>query len=318
MELLTSEQILNLSLQSSRQDTQIEYGEIDYSLPFYPEQFTQLFHTPLYTTLNDQQRLSYNQFCGMSGNEHFMLFESGFTNRVMTKLAGHPLVKRDPALYQCLQIMLEEERRHSAMFRELNLRCLPQIYHKQAYHFTRMSFLEQALLWTVTSMPQHLIFLIWLVLIMEEHSNHIARRTLSEPDTETLGPLEPNFIKTHKAHLQDESRHVHIDARLLTLFIDHASQLKRKTNAHVMRSMLLEILTPKRAGLRIIRFLIQKHPELADRSQQLLTTVRALKIDPGFALTLAEVKDRPLTAMLHENYPEFFYFLTDRRWSINA
>jgi hypothetical protein len=312
MSILTTRQILKQSRLAEQQQTEIEFAPIDHQRPFIPEKFTQLCHTPQYATLTHEQRLLYNQLSGVSGNEHFMLFESGFTNRVITRIARHRLVQREPELAQCLQIMLQEELRHSAMFRQLNLHCMPELYHSQSYYFTRMSRLEALLLWCLSHIPRQLIFLLWLVLIMEEHSNHISRAALDVDNDESLGALEANFVELHRAHLKDEARHVHIDARLLSLLIDHASQINRKSNAFALKSLLMEILTPKRAGPAVIRMLVRQRPELADRQSELLVAVRALDIDPGFALTLAQTGDRPLSSFLQQSYPEFFFDLQAR------
>jgi hypothetical protein len=304
--MLTARQILKQSRLSEQQQGEIDFCPVDHERPFIPEKFTQLYHTPLYETLSREQRLAYNQLSGLSGNEHFMLFESGFTNRVISRLTRHPLVLRDPELAQCLHLMLQEELRHCEMFRQLNQHCRPELYQNQAYYFTRMSRLESLLLWCLTHIPGQLIFLLWLVLIIEEHSNHISGAALAQQPNESLGSLEPNFIKVHRAHLQDEIRHVHIDARLLSLLTDQASRVSRKSSAFALKSLLMEIMTPKRAGLAVIRMLAIKHPELASRCSQLQAAVLALKIDPGFALTLTHDASRPLSSLLQQTYPEFF------------
>jgi len=318
MPILTTEQILKQSLLAGQQAAVFEFAPLERDRPFIPEQFTQLYHTPLYATLTEAQRLAYNQLCGLSANEHFMLFETGFTNRVISRLVRHPQVLREPDLAQCLQLMLQEELRHSAMFRQLNQHCMPELYRQQPYYFTRMSRLEKLLLWCLTHIPGQLIFLLWLVLIIEEHSNHISRSALATRQQGSLGALEPNFARVHRAHLKDEARHVHIDARLLELLIDKASRGSRKTNAVMLKSLLFEIMTPKRAGLAVVRTLVSQRPELAARSMQLLQALRSLQIDPGFALTLAQSDNRPLSDFLQQTYPEFFIELKSRSTRVHA
>ena len=46
---------------------------IDFSRPFVPEQYTQLYYTPVYHGVHRQQRLRYNQLFGMRINEFIMM-----------------------------------------------------------------------------------------------------------------------------------------------------------------------------------------------------------------------------------------------------
>ena len=292
------------SLQSA---TAIRFGPIDFSLPFIHEHFTQLYFTPFYRELTEAQRLRYNQLSGIRSNEQFILFEHGFTRQVIARLATLPQVTAQPDLLACLALMLKEEEAHEAMFDPLNRDCAPLLYRHGHPCFTRLSRLEHVALWLITRIRQQFVFLVWLILILEEHSTLLSISMRERPMTESLGPLEPNMIKAHTVHLKDEARHVHIDANLIDLLLERTPPLWRATNAILFRRLLAEILTPKRAGIRVIRHLAQEFPSLRTNEESMIAAVRAQGLDQSMLAVLTDEQAMPVTTLMLEKYPEFAY-----------
>lgn len=305
MQPLAPERIRHRSQQAGRSSAPLHLTQIDFSRPFVHEHATQLYHTPYYAQLSREQRLRYNQLYGIRSNEQFMMFEQGFTNQVMAKLAQHPMLRDRAALRDCLALMLVEENRHRAMFYALNKACLPEVYNRQPIYFTRLYALERAALWLMTRIPQHLLFLLWLVLLLEEHSTRVSIEMLQTQTTESLGELEPNMVRVHQAHLKDEARHVQIDAHLLQLLLDRASVIKRRSNARLFRRLLSEILQPKRSGVRVIEHLVREYPELAPHKRGMIAALRSQGVDPYIRSQLNDVQALPITAALLQSYPEF-------------
>ncbi len=50
------------------------------------------------------------------------------------------------------------------------------------------------------------------MMAMEESAKSLARDMVLQPQTPTLGALDPAFVALHRQHMKDETRHVHIDA----------------------------------------------------------------------------------------------------------
>ncbi len=305
MHVQAPERILRRSERACEGAAALRFGPIDFSRPFFHERATQLYHTPWYETLTPAQRLRYNQLFGVRSNEQFMMFEHGFTGRVIARLAAHPTLRPHPVLRRCLHLMLREEARHQAMFRDLNRACLPQAYAHGDVYFTRLGALEQLALRVLERLPHQLMSLVWLILILEEHSIRVSLDMIRRPVTESLGPLEPNIVRAHTVHLRDEARHVHIDANLIDLLAEHGGALKRRVNAALLGRLLREILTPKRSGLRVIRYLVQEFPDLAPQREAMLAAVRAQGLDPLVLGHLLDPAQMPLTALLGQRYPEF-------------
>ena len=305
MKLMTPEQIVGQRASPGRVSANAEFSALDLARPFIHEHNTQLYHTDVYAELSDAQRLRYNQLYGMRTNEQFMLFESGFTIRVMSNLLKYCDSDDAVALRQCLGILLEEEERHYAMFYALNKLSMPEIYNRRPYHFLRVTWLEQLVLGIASRYPRQLSSLIWLVLLMEEHAVHFSREMLKNSRTENLGELDMNFLLTHRLHLQDEAGHVHIDANILEYVLQRSSLRKRKLNIRLLKNLLRAILKPRHAGINVIKQLLVEFPQLQCRARQLENSIRAMGFDPCLLPLLSDSSQRPVTTALLEIYPEF-------------
>lgn len=286
-------------------DTVFEFSTVDLDRPFIPEQYTQLYHADMYSELNHKQQLRYNQLFGVRTNEQFMLFESGFTNRVMDNMLRQQMLEDKKPLADCLNILLADEKKHYQMFKALNKVCLPELYQDNEYYFVRLSWLERSLLAVVSHYPQHMISLLWLVLLMEEHAVRFSIDLLKYKSSENLGDLEDNFVLAHHLHLKDEAKHVHIDANLIDFVLERSSRKKKAVNVKLLNKLLKATLRPKHAGVNVINKLVAEFPELADKANSLTSTIRQFNYDPVMHSMLNNESHIPMTTALLELYPEF-------------
>src|SRR6267378_2262372 len=98
---------------------------VDFSKLFLPEPFTPLYHTASYAGLTTEQRRRYNQLYALYFNEQIIFFETSLSESVLLPLARSGLPER---LVQALGEFMEDERRHTRMFRALNRACSPELY----------------------------------------------------------------------------------------------------------------------------------------------------------------------------------------------
>lgn len=280
-----------------------QFPDIALDCPFVPEAFTQLYHTPLYAELNDAQQLRYNQLYGLRSNELFMLFEEGFTRRVIWRLK-YLCAGVDPLLGECLSLMLEEEANHHRMFLDFNRRVLPDAYHDGRGHFARPNWVESGLLRLLTSRPVRWPFMLWLILLLEEFSTAFSRLLMAREQTDNLSP---DFVRLHRLHMLDEARHVALDVALLERFLPPLSIRHQALNGRVFRGLLREMLAPKRSGIRVLRALAAEYPELSILRPQMESAVRALPQDPGLYSMVADADTLPFTHELLKRYPNFAF-----------
>lgn len=280
---------------------------IDFSRPFVPEHYTQLYYTPVYRSLHREHRLRYNQLFGARINEYIMMLEADLVEQLLTPLSRHRNVAGDPALVRCLDNMIEEEKQHYRCFVELNRAIFPGVYGTRERYFSQVPFPVRALFGLVGLVAGRFAFALWYLMAMEESSTALAREMARNPETETLGPLEPTFAALHAEHLKDEVRHLHVDGILIDLCLNQTSHARRALNAALFKAMLGTVTRPTRAGsgVRVIRELVRQMPELTFLKDDMIHAVLALRGDEAFQASLFNRKAMPLTFGVFDRTAEF-------------
>lgn len=278
-------------------------GKIDASRPFVPEQHTQLYYTPVYATLSDEQRLRYNQLFGLRLNEYIMTLEAELIERLLAPLRRHPSVRGDSAMLLALDTMVAEERRHHAGFAAFNRACRPDLYPVGSDRFfARLPWWTQAMFSVVGWLAWRYAFAVWYMMAMEESAKSLALDMVVQPQTPTLGALDPAFVALHRQHMKDETRHVHIDAMLIECCMDDK---RATTNARLFTAMLEGVVRPTRggSGAKVIRQLVRDMPALAHREAELIDAVLSLKDDRRFQESLFNRRIMPRTFELFDRTP---------------
>lgn len=281
------------------------FGTIAQDRLFVPESFTQLYHTPCYNELSEAQRLRYNQLYGLRSNELFMLFEDGFTRRVISRLR-HSCRTSDPVLGECLTLMLEEEAHHHQMFLAFNRQVLPAAYRDARGHFARPDRGEAGLLAVLTARPSRWPFMLWLILLLEEFSTAFSRLLMTRRQSDALAP---EYVQLHRLHLLDEARHIVLDEALIERFLPPLSKRRQRINGWLFQRLFRELAAPKRSGIRVLQTLVAEQPALAPALPRMQAAVRALPHDPGLYPIVADPDSLPLSHTLLQRYPTFDFTL---------
>jgi P-aminobenzoate N-oxygenase AurF len=303
MKVMSARRIQEISTDPARCTRPFRMSPIDLSRPFIHEDFTPLYHTPLYNRLSDAQRLRYNQLSGMKVNEQFMLLERDLTDRILARLHRHPALAKRADIIACLSTMMKEEQCHHDMFRDLNQACLPEIYAHTDRYFSKLGRLEELSIRLATSMYQHLTCLLWFLLAVEEYSVGLSRAMMRSSQTETLGMLEPTFQRVHAEHVKDEIRHVHVEAQLVEACFFSSGKISRRVNAYLFDVLMKYVATPHAAGC-VISHLATEYPELVPMKGALTASVLSLKHDKAFHQTVFNRCLMPHTFALLDTLPE--------------
>jgi P-aminobenzoate N-oxygenase AurF len=284
-------------LGTSSTPTQIS-AAVDFSKLFLPEQFTPLFHTRAYASLSAEQRRRYNQLYALYFNEQIIFFETSLSESVLLPLAHSGLPE---SLTLALGEFMEEEQRHTRMFRALNEACAPDLYAGNSFYFIRVTPTQSRALEWVARRPRVFPMVLWLMLLQEERSMFYSRTILRRKEE-----LEPHFVSVHRTHLADEAGHVGWDEDLLDQVWDRCHPALRRINAELFRWMVGEFFnTPKRGGLRVATRLTVEFPELAPRLGELRTQVRQLARSGTYHRSLYSREMVPRTFARFDKYAEF-------------
>jgi hypothetical protein len=274
-----------------------DIDSIDFTRPFVPEHYTQLYYTPLYRGLHREHRLRYNQLFGIRINEYIMMLEADLVERLLSPLRRHPNVASDATLVRCLGTMIEEEKHHYRCFVALNRLCRPDLFRGRERFFSDLPWATRALFGMVGLVAGRLAFALWYLMAMEESSAALARDMARNPVTETLGPLEPTFALVHREHMRDEARHLQIDGLLVDLCLAGTGRAARALNARLFKSLLGTVTRPTRAGsgVKVVRQLVREMPELSWHEEEMVAALLALEDDRAFQASLFNRAAMPLT-----------------------
>jgi predicted metal-dependent hydrolase len=305
MSILTSEQLYLAVTRKQALDT--TFGPIDHDKLFMPEHLTQLYHTPAYTLLSDTQKLRYNQLFAMRSIEQLMTLEAKFIALVLKRTKKSREVNRDKQLVYCMQEMAGEEQQHYRMFHRINRQAEPSIYQDKELYFARFSPLENLALSCLLYLPGINLFLLWMLLILEEFSTYISTAMVKAARL-AAESHESNFVKVHREHLKDESRHVNICANLISTLMSKTAQPLIHLNTVLLRKFMHDYMTPKRGGIRVIEHLCNEFPELQATEKTLLDSIRAQKQDSVISKAIQDPACMPCSHALFLQYPEFRFY----------
>jgi hypothetical protein len=271
---------------------------VDFGRQFIPEQFTPLYHTGAYASLTAEQRRRYNQLYALYFNEQIIFFETALSESVLLPLASSGV--RTP-LAAALREFMEEEQRHTRMFRALNRATAPALYVFSDFHFIQVPPRYARMLAWVARRVRYFPMIIWLMLLQEERSIFYSRTIVQRRDE-----LEPTFVNVHRAHLKDEVGHVGWDEELLDELWEACSPVLRRINAELFRWMVGEFFnTPKRGGLRVVSHFAREFPELTPRLPELRAAVLDLARSPAYHRSLYSREMVPRTFARFDRFPEF-------------
>ncbi len=275
--------------------------DIDFTRPFTAAHTTALFHVPSWNQLDSEQQTRYTQLYALYLNEQTAFFEELLATTLLPALYARPDLIGDD-LAASLRCFEEEERRHSQWFREMNVRIDPTRFSMQPgdYVFIPSSPRLNNIVKSLAGRPFVFPFWIWLVLLQEERSIHIARECLNEPG------LEPNFRDLHRRHMADEVGHVRWDTQLIERIWLPMPMWKRKLQAKLFGWLMAEFFTvPKRSAIAVLNTLLTEFPDLSSIAPQLRRELAELKHSATYHASLYSREATPKAFALFDSLPEF-------------
>lgn len=277
---------------------------VDTSLHYFPELLTPLYHCEAYrTVLDEEDRRFYNQLYGQYVNEQFVFLEDRFLCRVVENLL--PWARRiSVELSNCLTIFLEEEVKHTEMFRRLNRLSSKERYQHQDYHFLRLRPREENLMSIMAQAPRQVNFWIWVALLFEEKTIDYFSHFRSQQRNSESPKIDSLYHQVHQFHMIDEARHVQIDEHLLRYIFDKSSFLTRKMNIFLLKKTMKNYTSPERANIFIVEELCHTRAHLKNQCERISAEVRAQKGQSPYQYAQYSRRNFPKTFSYFDSFPD--------------
>lgn len=225
-----------------------------------PPVMTPFFYLKSYQQLTPKQQLRYNQLFSLGVCEQFIWFEGDLIAKILPQVARQT---KDPELKKSILYFLEDEEKHTEMFWRLLEKQEPEMYSQRKFAFLNLKWGQRFLLKFMTSMPNFNLVWIWMAIFFEERTMDYSQQYMSAQGI--VGGLNPNFIQTHKLHLQDEARHFQMDLYFLKAFYDPQPRWKKWWAQFLMFKLMKAYTSPKRVSLKILDRLQSEFPDLSPR-----------------------------------------------------
>jgi hypothetical protein len=271
---------------------------VDGTMPFLCPTLTALYYTSVWKELDDEERLRYTQLSALSFNELIAWFENGFSATLQSLMQSEVLPE---SLKSLLSDFLEDERRHQEIWWTLNRCADPQRYSRDMAAISKIAPLGQNLMRWLARHPLKYPVTIWIMLILEEHGNEIARRCAAKrPDQ-----IEPHFAAAYMAHVRDEVRHVQIDWHLLEWAWPRLRGWRRYVNVSIFRWVVNHMLfNTEHAAISVVEELVRERPRLHSLLPRLRAELRGVGQNREFRSMMLSVRTSPIVFHLLDRFPE--------------
>ncbi|HTW57544.1 MAG TPA: diiron oxygenase [Terriglobales bacterium] len=271
---------------------------IDFTKPFVCPSLTALYYTPFWSKLEPTDQLRYTQLSALSFNELIAWFERGFSSTLRALMRSDRLPEE---LKSLLPGFLEDECRHQEIWWTLNRRVDPVRYSRNIASISKIAPAGRALMSWLASRPLDYPVVIWLMLVLEEHGNEIARRCAARRPDE----IEPHFAAAYLAHVRDEIRHVQIDWHLLDSLWPSLRGWRRRMNIELFRLVIARLLfKTEHASMSVVEELVRERPRLRLLLPQLRTQLREVSQDREFRSMMLSARSTPIVFHLLDLFPE--------------
>lgn len=265
---------------------------------------TPLYYTPSWSRLTLVQQLRYNQLAGLASNELIGLFENTF-RPVFATLSRCPRLPTE--LRDLLPGFIEDETRHIEIWWRLNQLVEPAWYARRPLKLIQLPWMARSILWLLRQRPEVFPAIVWMILILEEHSLEITRRCLRC----TL-PIEPRFLEAYRLHAMDEARHVRIDWLILERLMDGAGPALRNVNAKLLcQGIRRFLLRPLHAATRVVRALVREFPALAGQFGTMWEELACLERNPSYREMIFSRRSNAVTFEMAARYPQVYRNFAD-------
>lgn len=274
---------------------------VDPTKKWCPDLLTHLYYCPSFSELRPEEKLFYNQLFALGISEQFVLLEELLLVHGMNRIIDAAGNRLSPAMREAMQNLIEEEKKHSAMFRRLGKVSLPEIYLDDDFAVYSLPKWDRKKIELFLSATPLFICWVWICVLFEEKALDFYRKYMNAPDRDEIDPL---YRAAHRYHAQEETRHFQIDHHFVEIFWDPAPSWKKRLNEWIFYRLMKGFANPRRTVERPLDLLVQRFPRLAPMRARLSKEASEVRNLPSWQEASYSRKSLPWTFELFDRYPE--------------
>jgi rubrerythrin len=273
-----------------------------------PESLVSISHLPVYSELSSEFKLLFNQYNALGVAELFIFFEE---TSLAPSMEDALLRAKTESLKLALKNFIEEEYKHSEIFKKLLKSAAPNLYNGETiiYNFVKLSLISKLLFNTLRKFPQFLPAWVWGALFFEE-------RTLlySKEYTKQFKQVDKNidelFYQAHYYHMLDEVRHVKLDEHMIENFYTTYGKYHARFVAWMSRRIIQRSAYPINMIKACIKQIKKTRPMLIsiEIENRILSEAKKLPQTKSFVDLNFGESAAPRTRFLMSQFAEFNNF----------
>lgn len=266
---------------------------------FAPESMSHLYYTDVYAQLTPEERLTYNQVFAEGISEQFVFLEQVLLVRGLKSFLRSGKGRIAPAMVEACEFFIQEEDKHSAMFRRLLVEANPAVYERDAFHVYKLGASERRFMDRSMEDPTFYLWWIWVATLFEEKTIDFHRKYQDERDS-----VDPMYAEVHRRHCQDEIRHLQMDHHFVDALWAPAPAWKKALNVHLFKRVMASFARPRRTVIAAVERLVERHPRLEPMKDRLIEAGMAVASSRAWHEATYSRQTLPNTFALFDRFPE--------------
>ncbi|MBI4868515.1 MAG: fatty acid desaturase [Candidatus Wallbacteria bacterium] len=292
-------EICEASRQNAFDIESIPWAQPDPQKNHAPESMAHLPFTAVWSELTPEEKLTYNHAHADGVCEQFMFLEDGLFVRALRAFLKKGGTKLGPEMREACEFFIDEEIKHSQMFRRLLLHSRPEVYEKQTYDVYRLSAAEEKFMDVSTQNPEMFIWWIWVATLFEEKTLDFHKKHQAVRDQ-----LDGVYQAVHRFHAMDELRHFQMDHHFLELLWAPAPAWKKTLNAKIFERIMWSFAHPRRTVRAAVDTLVARHQRLLPMRDRILREGMAVSSSRAWHEATYSRATLPETFALFDRFPE--------------
>jgi hypothetical protein len=262
---------------------------------------TPLYYAPVYGQLTRDEQLAYNHLTAVYFNELIAYFETSFAVSVLAAVGRAETDAHDPQFGAALKQFVADEQEHTRWWRQLTRLSRSNSGDGDQAPLFRISRTMAALLSKLLARPRMFSAAFWVMLVLEERSLDISRRSLRRNPEE----MEPLYREVYRKHMEHEAAHVALDCELIERYFAPRSRLMRQLNARLFRTTLRRfLLPPVRGGKRVVQRLLEERPRLVGLHAEIFRQLDAVGNSAEYQRMMYSRESTPIAFSLFDRFAE--------------